>query len=157
MKIEKVKINKLKKAEYNPRKISDNDFEQLKKSLKKFGFVEPLVVNNHSKRKNVIIGGHQRLKAWEELGNEEVPVFYVKLSIEKEKELNVRLNKNTGEFDFDILRDLFDKESLLEWGFEDFEIPDSVDIDTLFENEEEAKEKEPKIITCPECGHKWTN
>lgn len=110
------------KADYNPRKISDKDFKQLKKSLSTFQCVEPIVVNQFEGRENVIVGGHQRLKAMLELGWEEVPTIEVYLELEEEKELNVRLNKNTGEFDFELLAELFDTDSLIDFGFTDVDL-----------------------------------
>jgi hypothetical protein len=122
MKIVNRKINELIKADYNPRKISDKDFEQLKKSLETFECVEPIVVNQQEGRENVIVGGHQRLKAMDSLGWKEVPTIEVNLNLEQEKELNVRLNKNTGEFDFEILSDEFEINDLLDFGFTDFDL-----------------------------------
>ena len=72
----------------------------------------------------MIIGGHQRVKVWGEMGNINVPVFYIDLSLEKEKELNIRLNKNTGGWDFDLLISEFDRVELAEWGFEDADFPE---------------------------------
>jgi len=89
MKIEMVDVTKIKPAKYNPRAISDNAFEGLKESLKKFGFVDPLVVNT---RTGNLIGGHQRLKAAESLGIKKVPVVNVDLSLTEEKALNITLN-----------------------------------------------------------------
>jgi len=127
MKIVNRKINELIKADYNPRKISDKDFEQLKKSLETFECVEPIVVNKHHDRDDIIVGGHQRLKAMESLGWKEVPTIEVNLNLEQEKELNVRLNKNTGEFDFELLAEHFEENNLIDFGFEpyDFELIDS--------------------------------
>ena len=118
MEIIKRNPKELIKADYNPRKISDKDFKQLKKSLETFQCVEPIVVNQFEGRENVIVGGHQRLKAMESLGWSEVPTVEVYLDLDEEKELNVRLNKNTGEFDFELLTDLFDTDKLEEIGFE---------------------------------------
>ena len=106
----------LVEADYNPRQISANDFNSLKESIYKFGMAEPLVVNSHKERKGIVIGGHQRLNACRDLGIKEVPCLVVSLPIEEEKELNIRLNRNHGEFDFDILANLFDAGDLLDWG-----------------------------------------
>lgn len=125
----------LKKADYNPRKISDKDFKQLKKSLSVFQCVEPIVVNQFEGRENVIVGGHQRLKAMIDLGWDEVPTIEVYLNQDEEKELNVRLNKNTGEFDFELLTDLFDTETLESIGFELDELPEITE-----NNEEDIKD-----------------
>jgi ParB-like chromosome segregation protein Spo0J len=109
-------------ADYNPRQISEADFEQLKKSLQGFDCVEPLIINTYEGRENVVVGGHQRLKALIELGHKEVPCVEVNLDEEKEKELNIRLNKNTGQFDMDILATYFEPEQLIEYGFNEEEL-----------------------------------
>ena len=62
MNIHKIPIEKLVFAEYNPRKIKGNELEDLKRSIEKFGFVEPVIVNDHPERKLVIVGGHQRVR-----------------------------------------------------------------------------------------------
>jgi site-specific DNA-methyltransferase (adenine-specific) len=123
MKIEKVKIHDLKPAEYNPRKMTNKQYEDLKNSLEKFGCVDPIIINSD----NTIVGGHQRVRIMVELGATQVPVVRVNLSKEDEKELNVRLNKNTGEFDFDIMADNFDIEDLLEWGFKHIDLGLNID------------------------------
>jgi len=90
-------INKLIPAEYNPRQANKKDIADLKNSIRRFGFPDPIIVNQATKRKNVIIGGHLRVHVAKEMGIAEVPVVYVNIpNIEKEKELNLRLNKNTG-------------------------------------------------------------
>ena len=129
MVIEQVKISKLKKAEYNPRKISEKQMSELKDSLIKFGFVDPVIVNKPPGRKNIIVGGHQRVTAWGQLGYDDVPVYYVDLTEAKEKELNVRLNKSGGQFDMALLNEFFDKNELLELGFDDVELADFSEID----------------------------
>ncbi len=90
-------------APYNPRKISDHDLVALGRSLATFGVVEPVVVN---KRTGRIVGGHQRVKAAEASGIEELPVVYVDLDEPAEKQLNIALNRISGEFDFDKLGDI---------------------------------------------------
>ena len=110
-------ISELRHPDYNPRQIKKEDFEQLKKSLTNFSAVEPAVINSNPERKNIIVGGNQRIRAAESLGWKDFPCVEISLSEEKEKELNVRLNKNTGEWDFDLLANNFDETQLLEWGF----------------------------------------
>lgn len=122
MQIVEVKISELIPAEYNPRRLTKKQFSDVEASLKKFGFVDPVIVNKHQDRQNIIVGGHQRVKVWEKLGNETVPVFFVELDQDSERELNIRLNKNTGEFDFDILANEFNIEDLCKWGFDEFEL-----------------------------------
>lgn len=122
LKIVYVPLKDLKFAEYNPRKISSKDIDEIKNSLLNFGWVENIVVNSHPDRKNVIVGGHQRVKVAKNMGIKEAPVFYVNLPLEKEKELNIRLNKSGGEFDKDMLLEFFNTDELLEWGFEKIEL-----------------------------------
>lgn len=117
-----VPITDLRPSEYNPRKISKESFAQLKESLSKFELVDPIIVNGAPERKGVVIGGHMRLRAAKELGFKEMPVVYLNIpDIEKEKELNIRLNKNTGEFDWDILAK-FDEAFLATVGFSSEEL-----------------------------------
>ena len=115
-------IRKLIQADYNPRKINYQQLSALKDSIREFGLVDPVIVNVNPERKNVIIGGHQRVKAARELGLEEVPCVELNLTLEKERELNIRLNKNTGEWDFDVLLDQFEETELLGYGFEPSEL-----------------------------------
>ena len=120
LKVEYVKIDDLHPAEYNPRGITEHDRYHIQKSLQKFGFAEPIIVNKNPDRLNVIVGGHQRVKvAKEDLGMDEVPCVFVNLSLEDEKELNIRLNKNLGRWDLNALQEFFDKDFLKMAGFED--------------------------------------
>jgi len=123
MKVEYVSIDTLIPADYNPRRITEADRKDIKASLEKFGFAEPVIVNRHPDRMNVIVGGHQRVTvAKEELGYTEVPCVFVSLTLKQEKELNVRLNKNQGRWDFDALQKFFDKDWLKDVGFADGEL-----------------------------------
>lgn len=149
MKIVNRKIKDLHPAEYNPRQLHEKQYQDIKKSLSKFGFVDPVIVNSNKERENVIVGGHQRCKVWKDMGHDEVPCFYVDLSLEEEKELNVRLNKNTGEWDFDFLANNFDTDELITWGFNEYELGlvDDVDLDKFFEDDDqEEKDEQPKIV-----------
>jgi DNA modification methylase len=103
MKIEKVKIDKLNPALYNPRKDlkpGDTEYEKLKNSILTFGYVEPILWN---KRTGNIIGGHQRFKILEEMGKTEIEAVVVDMDIENEKALNIALNKVSGDWDKDKL------------------------------------------------------
>lgn len=145
------KIKDLKKADYNPRKISNKQMEDLKESIRTFGMVEPVIVNMHSKRKNIVVGGHQRIDACEELGETEVPTYEVKLTKEKEMELNIRLNKSGGTFDFDILDEFFDKDNLLDFGFIESEFPIEVPEDL----KEVGSGEEPVYPIVPVLSEKY--
>jgi ParB-like chromosome segregation protein Spo0J len=90
-------------APYNPRQISEDDMGSLKRSLTFFGAVEPVVLNT---RTGHIVGGHQRLKAAEEIGMETFPVVEVDLDEPSEMSLNLALNRISGSWDDDKLRDV---------------------------------------------------
>lgn len=130
LKVTYVPVKSLKTTEYNPRKWTKADLDQLKESIKRFGVVDPLIVNNASKRNNIILGGHMRLQALKELGHKQVPVAYVNIGDrEREKELVLRLNKNQGQWDFGLLAE-FDESFLADLGF------GSEDLDEIFEEED---------------------
>ena len=129
MKIEKIEINKLKPATYNPRQISTKQYKDLKSSVEKFGLVDPIITNKDF----TIIGGHQRYKICKELKHKEIDCVVLDLSKEEERELNIRLNKNTGDFDMDILANEFDIDELTDWGFKHIDLDlniDKIDEDT---------------------------
>ena len=115
-------IEELVEPNYNPRKITAKQREEIKKSLATFGFVQPVVINTFTGRENIIIGGNQRVKIAKMLGYAEVPCIEVNLDEKQEKELNLRLNKNQAEFDFGALTDFFDRDLLFDVGFTESEI-----------------------------------
>lgn len=117
IKIEYVAIDKLKQAEYNPRKATDKEYQDVRESIKKFGFGDAILVNSNKSRENIIIAGHLRVTIAKKMGFTEVPVIYHDLSAEDEKELNLRMNKNTGGWDWDKLAQE-DVELLKKVGFE---------------------------------------
>ncbi|MDR1628548.1 MAG: DNA modification methylase [Oscillospiraceae bacterium] len=99
MQIEKVKIENLNPAKYNPRKDlkpGDAEYEKLKRSLEEFGYVEPIVWN---KTTGNIVGGHQRYKLLLESGVSAIECVIVELDETKEKALNIALNKINGDWD----------------------------------------------------------
>ena len=137
MKIIMMDPAKLKLADYNPRRMNKAQEAALTESIKKFNFAEPVVVNMHPKRKGFIIGGHQRVLVARKLKFKEIPCVHMVLAPDQEKELNVRLNKNTGEFDMEKLLKEFEVPSLLEWGFEKKEL--DVDVAALLDKPTPAK------------------
>lgn len=105
MNIQKINIEKLKAAEYNPRKDlkpEDEEYQKIKKSILEFGYVAPIIVNSDM----TVIGGHQRLKVLKELGYTEIECNIVDLDKAKEKALNIALNKISGEWDNAKLEEL---------------------------------------------------
>ena len=128
MKIIEKKIIDLIDAEYNPRQLTEKQYEDLEQSIDKFGFVDPIIVNKNKDRKNVVIGGHQRIKIAKRMGINKVPCVELDLSLDQEKELNIRLNKNTGEWDWDELANHFEVKDLIDWGFDEKTFKDYLDI-----------------------------
>ena len=101
--IEKKHTSELLPADYNPRKDlkpGDAEYEKLKRSLEQFGYVEPVIWNKTTGR---VVGGHQRLKVLQDMGITEVDCVVVEMDEEKEKALNIALNKISGEWDKDKL------------------------------------------------------
>jgi DNA modification methylase len=143
---EKRKISDLIPAEYNPRKMTEQERRDLGDSIKEFGTVIPIVVNT-GKRNNVLIGGHQRVKIYTDEKRDEVDVMVPsrELTVSEEKRLNLRLNKNTGSWDLEKLKDI-DLTTLLEVGFGDEELGnlwDDVDmLDDSFDFNREIKKVE---------------
>lgn len=130
LQVHMVGINQLNAAPYNPRKWSESAIEQLKESIQRFGLVDPILANNAKGRENIVIGGHFRLKVAKDLGVTEVPVVYVTIpELKREKELNLRLNKNLGDWDYDLLQE-FDETILADIGFT------SEELDGLFIEED---------------------
>lgn len=117
MKIEQVKVSELKPSVYNPRKWDDKVIADMTESIKRFGLCDPLIANGAPERKNILIGGHLRLKVAKMMGFTEVPVVYLIIpELEREQELNLRLNKNLGSWDEELLK-TFDTGLLLDVGF----------------------------------------
>lgn len=115
-------IDSLVTPEYNPRKISPKERREIQKSLENFGLVEPLVVNTHEGRENIVVSGNQRLAIAKSLGMTSAPCVLVDLDETREKELNLRMNKNQAQFDFDALKKFFDRDMMLDVGFSENEI-----------------------------------
>jgi DNA modification methylase len=103
MQIEKLKTELLIPADYNPRKDlkpGDPEYEKLKRSMEQFGYVEPVIWN---KTTSHVVGGHQRLKVLLDMGITEVECVVIEMNEEKEKALNIALNKISGDWDKDKL------------------------------------------------------
>lgn len=149
IKIVHVDITQLKPAEYNPRKWDQQAIDGLKESIKRFGLIDPIICNSASNRLNVVIGGHFRLKIAKDLGITSIPVVYTNIpDIEKEKELNIRLNKNTGEFDWKLLAK-FEESFLADIGFNSEDLDEIFDIETepeIFDLEKELAKLDIKNI-----------
>lgn len=161
MEIKELPLKELKPAAYNPRKKlkkGDKEYEKIKKSLLKFGYVDPIIVNEDL----TVIGGHQRLTVLKDLDYETAKCVIVDLPKEDEKALNVALNKITGQWDeallADLLLDLQESDFNLDLtGFEPPEIDDilsNVHDKELSEDEFDVEE-ELKKPTVSRHGDIW--
>jgi hypothetical protein len=106
MNIQKISVEKLNPAAYNPRKDlkpGDKEYEKLKRSIEEFGYVEPVIWNQKTGN---VVGGHQRLKVLLDLGQTEIDCVVVDLDPQREKALNLALNKIQGEWDENKLAEL---------------------------------------------------
>jgi len=155
LKIEYVKASSLKFAEYNPRKLEEDILKDVEESVRRFGLVDPLIVNSAKERKNIVIGGHARLKIAKKLGIEKVPVVFLNIpELEREKELNLRLNKNVGEWDLELLAQI-DKSMLQDVGFSEKELDDIFAAEKNFvegSSEDQGRLDQKNPVKCPECG-----
>lgn len=152
MNIQKIRIDKLIPATYNPRKDlkpNDSEYIKIKNSIENFGFVSPLIINNDM----TVIGGHQRLKVLKELGFTELECIVVDLDKTNEKALNIALNKIQGDWDEEKLEELLQELKLQNFdmnltGFDFDEVDemlkdisgskeDDFDIDSAYEEIEE--------------------
>lgn len=161
MEIKELPLKELKPAAYNPRKKlkkGDKEYEKIKQSLLKFGYVDPIIVNEDL----TVIGGHQRLTVLKDLDYETAKCVIVDLPKEDEKALNIALNKITGQWDeallADLLLDLQESDFNLDLtGFEPPEIDDilsNVHDKELSEDEFDVEE-ELKKPTVSRNGDIW--
>ena len=159
MDIVKMKLSSLVSPDYNPRTISDEEFDNLKKSILKFGYSDPIIVN---KRNNHIVAGNQRFKALTELNREnhgkytKIDVVLVDLNPDDEKAFNIGHNQIGGEFDGQklelLLHELETKEyDMSVTGFFD-DIKD-VDLSELVDDEavEEIVDLVPQYVLTVRC------
>ncbi|HEU4966407.1 MAG TPA: DNA methyltransferase [Candidatus Saccharimonadales bacterium] len=120
LKIEEVPVDQLKELTGNPRTWTDKSTEDLTESIRRFGIVDPLVVNHD----NTVLGGNFRVSVLKKLGLKTVPC--VRLNIQDEnraRELALRLNKNTGDWNLELLAE-FDPALLADVGFDSEELDD---------------------------------
>lgn len=146
MEIKQVSITELKPCKYNPRVISDYEKDKLKKSIKAFGLVQPLIVNKDYE----IIGGNQRFEAMKELGFKTVDIIILDLKKKDEIALNIALNKISGDWNNEILKGLLselDTSHLDLTGFSEAELNNfNFSFEDLELMTEELKEKRVNYI-----------
>ena len=142
---EKRRLGDLIEWDKNPRQLKEHDAEHLKKSLDNFGVADPLIINTD----NRIIGGHMRRRIMLQSGYKpddlvDVRVPDRELTEREVEELNIRLNKNTGAWDFDLLVKNFELDNLVDWGFDN----DSLLVDNFtYKLSEYTVKREPKAFS----------
>jgi len=152
--LKKIPISQINPAPYNPRKDlqpGDEEYVKLSKAIKEFDLVEPLIWNERSGN---LVGGHQRLKIIKnELGLSEVDVSVVNLDEQKEKALNIALNKISGEWDFPKLKELLVS---LDDGAFDLTLTgfDSSELEKLISYESTIDKTDSECEKCSSCGQK---
>lgn len=148
------KIDELTPTENNPRQISKQDFENLKKSMKEFPEmreIRKVVVDEN----NRILGGHMRIKALKDLGESEVPVDKVYGLTEKQKQrFVVQDNIQNGEWDMDELANSWSELPLDDWGV-DFKNLGDIDFGDIESTSDRQVEKKPIKVVCPDCGREF--
>ena len=98
--IEDVPIELLRPDPANPRRIGEDELDALERSLRQFGFVQPVLARRED---GTVIGGHQRLVAARRLGLTTVPVTWLDISVEQARLLGLALNKISGSWDEALL------------------------------------------------------
>jgi DNA modification methylase len=161
MQFQKINLDQLVYAQYNPRKSlqpGDVEFEKIRRSIQEFGYVDPIIVNQDY----TIIGGHQRATVLKALGYTNVDVVIVEIDKVKEKALNIALNKISGEWQMDKLKELLiELEQQIDLGITGFDeeefkellasmdtlqaVDDDFDVDAALEVIEEPKSKRGDI------------
>lgn len=161
--IKKMQIADLLPADYNPRKDlqpGDKEYEKIKRSIDEFGYIEPIIWN---KRTGHIVGGHQRIKVLAAAGVVEIDVSVVDIDSEREKALNIALNKISGDWDMPKLKDLLDgldtsNIDIEITGFDMDEIEemmaDTIPLD-LSDDESDGGDREKQTCFCPKCGFEF--
>lgn len=165
MDVRRIPVSKINPAPYNPRKTlypSDKAYQDIKRSVEKFGLAEPLIWNEATGN---LISGHQRFAVVvNEFGYTEVDVVVLGLSPREERALNVAMNKITGEWDIPKLKDLLVE---LDDGSGDFEPTGytSEELEKLVADQQRAFEPallddqgkldEKNKVECPSCGHRF--
>jgi ParB-like chromosome segregation protein Spo0J len=145
------KLSELKPYEKNPR-INDDAVEYVAKSIKEFGFKVPIVIDKN----NIIVAGHTRLKASEQLGIKEVPCIVADdLTDEQIKAFRLADNKvsEKATWNFDLLDE--ELEDIIDIDMSDFDFNDAkIDWDSISEiSEDNYDQPEHNMLECPKCHH----
>ena len=142
-KLQTFSIDSLKGINKNPRRLTKEQHSQLKRSLSKFGLIDKPVVTPDG----IIIGGHQRIRILDSIGETEVECNVTDYEFNEKdiEELNIRLNKNTGEWDDDILANEWDDDDLIEYGFTAKDL--GIDADSVLNDALEEDKPKKAVVT----------
>ena len=140
--VEYVTTDSLRSPKYNPRTWSKEATEHLTESIQKYGMLDPLLVNSAPGREGIVIGGNFRLSVAKTLKIETVPIVRVSVpDLAREKELCLRLNLNTGDWNWEMVAE-FGDELLRQIGFSSEEMDQAFGVDEtpeVFDLEKELK------------------
>ena len=162
LKVQYVDIDSLKPFEGNPRTISEKGLEKLQRSIEEYGFVNPILVQRGT---NMIIAGHQRIKAARNAGLSKVPAIFLDFDDITAKAYNLMDNRSVEESDWDfglladLIMELDNGEIDLELtGFDASEIENIINwmnLDDDDDGEIEMEEESEHFVECPKCGFRW--
>lgn len=150
---ERRRVGDLKEWDRNPRRITEEQAKHLAKSLIKFGYVDVIAINTD----NTIVGGHMRLRVMRQAGlihdDDEITVRVPSRELDADEfsELAIRLNKNTGTWDWEKISTDFDQSNLREWGFSPMEFG-MISKDEMKATDLKPSEGGDKGKVCPACG-----
>lgn len=144
--LEKRQLLNLHSYSKNPRQLSIDEALDLEESITAFGLIDKPIINLD----NTVIGGHQRIALLKKLKYKEIECWVPSRTLDESEveELNIRLNKNIGQWDWDILANEWNLDDLLAWGF----TPEQFAIDIAPISEEKIEDEDPE--RCPECKQK---
>ena len=157
MEIKTVKISELRPHPKNPRVHPDSAIDKLVRSIKEYGWTNPVLVSADG----YVLAGHARLKAAEKAGISEVPVIYLPLEGAKAEAYLIADNRlqDETEWDLPMLKDLLQELDTGEFNIEitGFEMGEIEELMTDFRiTEDKSEEKESvKANECPKCGFMW--
>ena len=154
MKIKEIEISLIKPYEFNTKLHPETQIENIKESIKEFGFTQPIVIDKNY----VVIIGHGRLEAAKQLGLDIVPCLMLEdLTDEEVRKLRIIDNKtNESLWDIETLQkeiiDLNFDNFEFEWGglLDNQEISD--DVEFLDQDEPDLDSTNKKTVQCPSCG-----
>ena len=140
-----MRLSELRPFEKNPRTITESEYAKLKRSIAEDGYHSRIKVTADLR----VVGGHQRLRAFRELGITDIPVLVSSrpLTDDEFKRILIRDNHNNGLWDMDELANMFDLEELRDFGLH--EVMNIMPED----KSDEAAAPGKSNVCCPECGH----